>query len=52
MKQSYSNCSGLCCEWVLDYNLCVKIWQYKCVHNKAYFNVLFTSEYIVNGYHI
>ena len=24
----------------------------QCVHDKAYFNVLFGSEYIVNGYHI
>ena len=49
------NCSGLCCgpRWILDYNLCEKIWQYECIHDKAYFNVLFVSEYIiVNGYHI
>ena len=52
MKYSYSNCSGLCCGLILDYNLCEKIWQYKCVHDKAYFSVLFGSEYIVNGYHI
>ena len=50
MKQS--NCSGLCCGWILGFNLCEKIWQYKCVHGKAYLNVLFGSEYIVNGYHI
>ena len=25
-----------------------KIWQYKCVHYKAYFNVLFGSKYIIN----
>ena len=31
--------------WViLDYNLGKKIWQYKCVHDIAYFNVLFGSE--------
>ena len=36
-----SNCSGLCCGWILDYNLCEKIWQYRCVHYKAHFNVLF-----------
>ena len=47
MKHSYSNCSGLCCGCKLDYNLCEKIWQYKCVHDKAYFNALFGSEYIV-----
>ena len=32
--------------------LMYEIWQCKCVHNKAYFSVLFGSEYIVNGYHI
>ena len=48
----YSN-SGLCCGWILmNYNLYEKIWQYKCVHDKAYFNVLFGSEYLVNRYHI
>ena len=48
------NYSGLCCGpgWILDYNLCEKIWQYECIHDKAYFNVLFISEYIVNGSHI
>ena len=47
-----SNCSGLCCGWILDYNLSEKIWQYKCVHYKAYFIVLFGSEYIVNGWQL
>ena len=44
----------LCCGpgWILDYNLCEKIWQYECIHDKAFFNVLFVSDYIVNGYHI
>ena len=37
--------------WIITYK-CEKIWQYKCVHDKAYFNVLFGSEFIVNGYHI
>ena len=43
-----SNCSGLCCGWILDYNLCEKMWQYQCVglHDKAYFIVLFGSEYM------
>ena len=36
--------------WIIT--LSEKIWQYKCVHDKAYFNVLFGSEYIVNGYHL
>ena len=26
-------------------NLGEKIWQYKCVHDKVYFNVLFGSKY-------
>ena len=51
-----SNCSDLCCGWILDYNLCEKIWQYRCVHYKAYFNVLFGTwkriYTIVNGYHM
>ena len=39
--------------WVdSGYNLCEKIWQCKCVHDEAYFSVLFGGEYIVNGYHI
>ena len=39
------NCSDLCCGpgRILDYNLCEKIWQYECIHDKAYFNVLFVS---------
>ena len=49
-------CSGLCCGpgWILDYNLCEKIWQYACIHDKSYFNVLFVSEYrpMLNWYYI
>ena len=53
MKQSDNTCSGLCCVggyWIKNY--VKKIWQYKCAHDKvyfndkAYFNVLFGSEYI------
>ena len=50
MKHSY--CSSLYAVggyWILTY--VKKIWQYKCVHNKA-FNILFGSEYIVDEYHI
>ena len=42
----HNKCSGLVCGWILDYNLCEKIWQYSCVHNKSYFNILFGSQYI------
>ena len=39
--------------WVdTEFLLIGKVWQYKCAHDKAYFNVLFGSEYIVNEYHI
>ena len=45
-----SNCSSLCCGWILDYiNLCEKKYGNT---SKVYFNVLFGSEYIVNGYHV
>ena len=44
------NCFGLCCGpgWILNYNLCEKIWQYECIHDKAYFNVLFVSIYLMD----
>ena len=42
----HNKCSSLVCGWILDYNLCEKIWQYSCVHNKSYFNILFGSQYI------
>ena len=41
---------GLCSGWILDYNLCEKNMAIY-IHDKAYFNVLFGREYIVNGYH-
>ena len=47
-----SEYSGLCCGWILDYKLMWKNMAIQvCIHCKAYFNVLFGSEYIVNGYH-
>ena len=46
--------SDFCCGpgWILDYNVCEKMWIYECIHDKAYFNVLFVSAYILNGYYI
>ena len=39
--------------WVdITYSLCEKIRQYKCVHDNAYFNALFGSEYIAYGCYI
>ena len=36
--------------WIITY--VKKICQYKFVHDKGYFNVLFGSKYIANGYHM